>query len=72
MNVGDVVMFTNQNSRYAKWFLGQIGEIQSCGYASSGCLHFRIKWMQPIQYFDGFATISDFAAKNFEVYNENA
>tara|TARA_X000000950_G_scaffold286123_2_gene394088 strand:- start:691 stop:888 length:198 start_codon:yes stop_codon:yes gene_type:complete len=64
-------MFTNQSSRYAKWFLGQIGEIQSCGYAATGSLHFRVKWIQPIKYYDGFATISDFAADNFEVYNEN-
>lgn len=72
MKVGDAVMFTNQNSRYAKWFLGQIGEIQSYGYDSFGCLHLSIKWMQPIEYFNEFATISNFAAKNFEVYNENA
>lgn len=72
MNVGDIVMFTNASSRYSKWFLGHIGEIQSCNYAATGSLHFRVKWLEPIRYFDSFATISDFAAKNFEVYDENA
>ena len=66
MKVGDLVMFTDKG-RYAKWFFGQLGEVQSCGYSSNGKLHCRVKWLQPVKYFDGFATVSDFGADKFEV-----
>ncbi len=68
MKVGDLVMFNNLDSTYAKWFFGQIGEVLSCGYAKDGKLHCRVKWLQPVYYFNNFATVSDFGADNFEIY----
>ena len=71
MKVGDLVMFNNTESRYAKWFYGQMGIVKSCNYAQSGKLHCRVSWLKPVKYFDRFSTYSDFSASNFEVYNEN-
>ena len=68
MQPGDLVMFSNVDSNYAKWFFGQIGEVQTCNYAKDGKLHCRVKWLQPVKYFDGYSTISDFKADNFEIY----
>lgn len=70
MKEGDLVMFSNSQSKYAKWFFGQLGEVQSCNYAKDGKLHCRVKWLKPVKYFERFATVSDFAAFNFEVYDE--
>ena len=69
MNIGDLVMFTNSSSRYAKWFLGKIGEVQTSTYGSDGKLHCRVKWLLPVKYFDRYAHVSDFKAKDFEVYS---
>jgi hypothetical protein len=71
MKIGDLVMFSNSESTYAKWFFGQLAEIQTCNYAKDGKLHCRVKWLQPVKYRDSYATISDFGAYNFEVYNES-
>ena len=68
MKPGDVVMFKDEG-RYAKWFYGQLAIVQSCSYAKDGKLHCRVKWIQPVKYFDGYSTISDFAADNFEVFD---
>mgnify|MGYP000606174699 CR=1 FL=1 len=63
MKVGDVVIFSDLESVYAKWFYGQIGIVKSCGRGS----HCRVTWMQPVKYFNSFATFSDFPVKNFEI-----
>jgi len=71
MKRGDVVMFTDKG-RYAKWFFGQVGVIEhgpslsKIGFEK----HIRVKWIQPVPYFDRMATISDFAASKFEVAHE--
>ena len=69
MKVGDLVMFCNTNSRYAKWFYGQLGIVKSYTKALSGgwC---RVTWLQPVKYHDSFSTYSDFSSDNFEVMNE--
>jgi|TARA_R110001592_G_scaffold120430_1_gene324633 hypothetical protein len=67
VKVGDLVMFSSHTSRYAKWFFGKLAVVQSVSYSGDGKLHCRVKWLQPVKYFDTFATISDFAADNFEV-----
>jgi len=71
MKIGDLVMFSNSESTYAKWFFGQLAEVQTCNYAKDGRLHCRVKWLQPVKYFERFTTISDFGAHNFEVYHES-
>ena len=70
MKVGDIVMWTNAKSSYAKWFFGRLAEVKSVSYTSAGKLHCRVKWLEPVKYFDKFTTISDFGAKNFGVTNE--
>ena len=67
MKIGDLVMFINAESTYAKWFFGQLAEVQTCNYSNNGKLHCRVKWINPVQNFDRFTTISDFAASNFKI-----
>ena len=64
MKVGDVVMFTDASCTYTKWFFGHIGIVES---TSSGAIHCRVRWMRPVRYHDGYATISDFRADKFQV-----
>ena len=74
MKVGDVVMFTNYTGRYGQWFYGQIGIIERYtgeDKSADGKAHVRVRWIQPVPYFDRFATVSHFGANNFEVYNES-
>ena len=74
MKVGDLVMFNNTESRYAKWFYGQFGIVKSCSSLPKGSLatkHCRVTWLQPVRYFDGFSTYSDFSASDFEVCDES-
>ena len=73
MKIGDVVMFVDEG-RYAKWFYGQIAVIENVTNAftsADGKTHVRVRWIQPVPYFDRFATISDFGADSFEVFNES-
>jgi len=69
MKVGDLVMFKPEG-RYAQWFGGKFGKVESFSYASDGNLHCRVKWLEPVKYFDRFTTISDFGADRFEVYSD--
>ena len=67
MQIGDVVMFTCEGS-YAKWFYGQLAVVESyVQKGSDGKAHCRVRWMNPVRYFDKFATVSDFGADKFEV-----
>jgi len=66
MKPGDLVMFNNTESRYAKWFYGQFGIVESCNdEVGHWC---RVTWLQPVKYFHSFATYSDFSTCDFEVY----
>ena len=74
MKIGDVVMFTNYTGRYGKWFYGQIGVVENyvnVFKSADGKAHVRVRWIQPVPYFDSFATVSNFGANNFEVFNES-
>lgn len=67
MKVGDAVMFIC-NGTYAKWFFGQMAIVESyTPKASDGRAHCRVRWLQPVKYFDKLATVSDFPADKFEV-----
>jgi hypothetical protein len=68
VKVGDLVMFNNTESRYAKWFFGQFGIVVTIPNQHQYC---RVTWLQPVRYFDGFSTYSDFCADDFEVYDES-
>ena len=67
MKVGDLVMFVDEG-RYAKWFYGQMGIVESyTEKGSDGKAHCRVSWLQPVKYFNGFSTVSDFTADMFKV-----
>ena len=69
VKVGDLVMFTAEGSRYAKWFFGQIGRVKRVSCKKSPAPYCRVEWLFPIQYYDSFSTISDFPIICYEVYN---
>ena len=76
MKIGDLVMFSNTESRYAKWFYGQFGIVENCGYPTqgetlTGPQYCRVTWLNPVKYFDSFSTYSDFSIDDFEVYDES-
>ena len=62
MKVGDTVMFTNENSRYAKWFYSQIGVIKSMNEKKTHC---SVEWCFPVKYFDKYTTSSSFKLSDF-------
>ena len=64
---GDLVMFANSQSTYAKWFYGKLGVVRSSGVAASGKNHCRVDWIDPVPYFGSFSTYSDFGAENFVI-----
>jgi hypothetical protein len=69
MKMNDLVTFTNDKSRYAKWFFGQLAIAESVTQSiKTGDWHCRVRWLQPVKYFDRYATVSDFNTKNFEVH----
>tara|TARA_A200000159_G_scaffold128942_1_gene125035 strand:- start:180 stop:470 length:291 start_codon:yes stop_codon:yes gene_type:complete len=65
MKVGDLVQWTNAESRYAKWFYSQLGVIESINNG-----HCRVKWCFPVKYYDSWTTSSDFGLSNFSKPNE--
>ena len=71
MKVGDLVMFTSEGN-YAKWFFGRFAIAESVSQSpSSGEWHCRVRWLEPVKYFDRYSTVSDFACSKFEVIDEN-
>jgi len=70
MNIGNIVMFTDEG-RYAKYFFGQLAEVISSSISkSSGKEHIRVKWQLPVRYFDSHATVSAFEANKFTLISE--
>jgi len=69
MKVGDVVMFIDEG-RYAKWFYGQLAIVESANCTIDDKLYCRVRWVQPVKYFESNAFVSDFAADKFEVFGE--
>ena len=73
MKVGDVVMFSNYTGRYSM-FYGHIGVVERYTdetKSADGKAHVRVRWIQPVPYHGREATISNFGADNFEVFNES-
>ncbi len=71
MEVGDYVMFIDEGT-YAKWFFGQLAIVENyTPHGSDGKAHCRVRWMNPVPYFDRLSTISDFRADMFESYSEH-
>lgn len=62
MKIGDLVQFSDHQDRYAKWFYSHMGEVIS---VTNG--HCRVKWLQPVLYYNNMTAISDFAVERFEV-----
>ena len=62
--IGDVVIFKAEG-RYAKWFGGRLAVIENISYGSDAKLHCRVRWLEPVPYFDSVATISDFSLDRF-------
>lgn len=66
MKPGDIVMFTDTGP-YAKWFFGQLAEVVNYTHHTEGRSSCRVKWLEPVKYFDSHSTISDFSSDKFEV-----
>lgn len=67
MKVGDLVMFVDEGT-YAKWFYGQLAICESSTEEKKSC---RVRWLQPVKYYDRYTTISDFGWDKFEIYNDD-
>jgi hypothetical protein len=68
MRVGDIVMFIDEGL-YAKWFYGQLGIVEKTTERTRTC---RVKWLQPVRYFDRYASVSDFGWDKFEGYQNES
>ena len=68
MKVGDLVMFKPEG-RYAAWFGGKMAIIESVSNHSTP--HVAVRWLQPVKYFDSWATISHFALDRFYPVAQN-
>lgn len=67
MKKGDMVMFMDEG-RYAKWFFGQIGELEKDPReGSDGKMHVSVKWLRPVKYHDKYTPKSHFCADKFRV-----
>ncbi len=72
MKKGDVVMFANEHSRYAKWFYGRLAVVVNfTEVGMDGLSHCRVRWLTPVEYFGKHTSISDFGADNFDMCNED-
>ena len=69
MKVGDVVTFIDKESRYAKWFLYQIGVVEEI--SQNNTRYCRVRWINPVPYFNSYSTYSDFKQSCYEVHDEN-
>lgn len=70
MDIGNIVIFTDEG-RYAKYFFGQFAEVISSSISkSTGKEHVRVKWRLPVRYFDRHSTISDFSADKFTLVSK--
>jgi len=66
MKKGDVVMFVDEG-RYAEWFYGQLGIVEKATEKTRSC---RVRWLEPVKYFNNYTSYSDFGWDNFQVHTE--
>ena len=66
MITGDLVMFKPEGE-YGKWFGGKMAIVTHMSFGSDGKNHCRVKWLNPVKYFEGYATVSDFSCDKFEI-----
>lgn len=68
MQVGDIVMFSNESSPYAKYFYGAIGTVES-----SKNKHCTVRWMPPGRlYFGRRPPMSSFPWDDFSLLVEGS
>ena len=68
MKKGDMVMFMDDKSIYAKWFFGQIGELEKdAREGADGKMHVSVKWLRPVRYLNKHSSKSHFSADKFRV-----
>ena len=67
MRTGDVVIFQNRKSLYAKWFFGKIGFVEDYYYGFDGHAHCKVRWLTPVKYGSRgeYVKQSKFRANNF-------
>ena len=70
MKVGDIVIFTCKG-RYAKWFFGKIGEVLKVSVNKENDEYVRVRWFQPVEYFDSHTEFSSFRSDKFQNYQQN-
>ena len=68
LKAGDVVMFTDFDCQYAKWFAGKIGHVQSLNPDKTYC---SVEWLEPVQYHQTFTEVSSFEITKFDAFHEN-
>ena len=66
MKTGDLVMFKPEGT-YAEWFGGKFATVTHMSFGVDGKNHCRVKWLEPIKYFDKHTTVSDFSCDRFVV-----
>jgi len=66
--VGDIVMF-KPTGKYGKWFGGKLGTIERISYSKNGKLYFRVRWLEPVKYYDEYTPWSEFQADRFEIWD---
>lgn len=63
MKVGDLVQFIDDKGRYSRWFYSHMGEVVKVS-KNDYC---RVKWLNPVRYYDGFTAVSNFKIDKFEI-----
>ena len=61
MKVGDIVTFMNEESTYARWFFGKMGEVISIRKG-----HCSVRWLVPCRYHDKWTHASSLKMSDFE------
>ncbi len=62
MKVGDLVMFSDIDNRYARWFYGEFGIVESAKKS-----HCRVRWNRLVEYHGRMASVSDFHQDRFTI-----
>ncbi len=69
MKIGDVVMFVDRNTPYARWFYGKIGTVVGHDAPGEYCC---IEWIAPVYYWNSYTASSSFSASYIKVLKSAA